>query len=125
MAEEDEEAGIPRAIRTKNAYMYERQAKNGSDSLRVYLARHGQSQNNLLQKELEEKLKNGAISQKEALLLWFEGRSDDADLTSLGIDEAAGLAASFRSVIVDNGGAALGVSPMLRALKTIQVFGKI
>ena len=117
----DDEAGVPRAIRSNVPEMFHETKDLTPKAMRLYLVRHGQSQNNVLAKDVEDDVRVRKFTRAEALLRWFRERSDDPDLTALGFSEAANLARNYKSDIIAHGGAALACSPMLRALKTIQV----
>ena len=117
----DDEAGVPRAIRSNVPEMCQEINDHTPKATRLYLVRHGQSQNNVLAKVVEDDVRLGRSTRVEALRRWYRERSDDPDLTALGFAEAANLARNYKSDIVTHGGAALACSPMLRALKTIQV----
>jgi hypothetical protein len=121
----DDGAGVPRAIRSNVPEMCQEIDDRSPKAMRLYLVRHGQSENNVLAKDVEDDVRLGRSTRAEALQRWFRERSDDPDLTALGFAEAANLARNYKADIAAQGGAALACSPMLRALKTIQVHPQV
>lgn len=82
----------------------------------VLIVRHGQSSNNQLQLEVEEKMQRGQMTAEQATEEWMQKRVPDPALSDKGAREAEAVA---RYLAANFGGqGAVVASPMLRAIQT-------
>eukprot|EP00281_Chroomonas_sp_CCMP1168_P007875 CAMPEP_0206277944 /NCGR_PEP_ID=MMETSP0047_2-20121206/37143_1 /ASSEMBLY_ACC=CAM_ASM_000192 /TAXON_ID=195065 /ORGANISM="Chroomonas mesostigmatica_cf, Strain CCMP1168" /LENGTH=272 /DNA_ID=CAMNT_0053707629 /DNA_START=157 /DNA_END=975 /DNA_ORIENTATION=- len=86
--------------------------------LKLMLIRHAESQNNVLQREVEERVRLGQITPEQATKDWLAGRVTDPPLSAKGERESHLLSKHLGPKLVQTGGAVLVSSPMLRALQT-------
>eukprot|EP00960_Hanusia_phi_P027212 746700-Hanusia_phi.AAC.2 len=108
------EPGVPRALRLSSS-----SSSPITPALRVILVRHGQSTNNVLMEELEQKRKSDSITLEEGRDRWFSERSDDPPLSQQGEQEADMLASKL-SPELQGKRLLLVCSPMKRALQTVR-----
>ena len=92
----------------------------GSPGLQLIIVRHGQSTNNLIQDQVEKRMREEGLLAADAERIWLTERVHDPGLSEKGHAEAAAAGAELlRYLGPERGRAALVVlSPMLRALQT-------
>jgi broad specificity phosphatase PhoE len=90
-----------------------------SAGLQVIVVRHGQSTNNLIQDEVEKRMRCDGLPPDQAAAIWMSQRVHDPALSAKGLEEASCAAQELGKYLGSRGAAALVVpSPMLRALQT-------